>query len=159
MPTSRNCSGASDPVKPAAALLATLVVLPGCSYGYDVRAVVIDGRLAFVSEDADFTCVANIRVTATDTTRATPSPADNQAVVINGGDSWSTKAPVVDCTMDFPIFYGSAPARVRQSVLPKPLRVGVTYSIDTEGHGAYGFGCFRISEIRRVENLPRESCY
>jgi hypothetical protein len=34
----------------------------------------------------------------------------------------------------------------------------VTYQIGTEGDGAYGSGCFRITARRIVQNLPVDSC-
>lgn len=141
------------------AAIALATALQGCSYGYDVIATVVDGRLAFVSANDDFTCIANIFVTAEDGTRAAAAPQDEVGLVANGGAFWWTDAPVIDCTMNFPVFYGSFPGELRHDVLPKPLKVGAVYAVSTEGEGANGNGCFRITPERRVENLPYHQCH
>ena len=141
------------------AVIAASIVLQSCSYSYDVLATVIDGRLAFISADDDYTCVANVDVSAAYETRAVALPGDDQGLVVNGGAFWSTNAPVIDCRMQFPIFYGSIAPGVQQSVSPKPLRVRVIYSVNTEGEGAYGHGCFRITAARRIQKLSDEHCY
>ena len=139
-------------------LIALAPSIQGCSYGYDVMATVIGGRLAFVSADDAYTCLANVRVNAVNGTTATPEPGDHEGLVLNGGAFWETDGPISDCVSDFPVFYGVVPPGANQLVAPKRLQVGVIYSVNTEGHGAYGFGCFRISESRRVENLPGNPC-
>lgn len=140
------------------ALAGLVILLSGCSYSYDVIAKVIDGRLAFASKDDDYTCIANIFVTAEDGVRAVPAPSDQRGLVLNGGAFWWTDAPVARCTTKLPVFYGSVAPSVGHYVSPKPLRIGVMYAVNTEGGGAYGHGCFRITPTRRIQNLPYDEC-
>jgi len=139
-------------------MLLAFALLGSCSYGYDVRAVAINGKLAFVSTDADWDCVANIDV-STDQTTAKPLAGDDRLLVVNGGAFWATHNPVIECTMDFPLLYGAGGPKVRTSVAPKKLKFDVLYTVSTEGEGAYGNGCFRINAERRIENLPYNSCF
>ena len=66
--------------------------------------------------------------------------------------------PVSDCTMDFPVLYGSPASSVRHYVTPKPLKIGAIYAVQTQGSGGYGSGCFH-TPTRHVENLAQERCY
>jgi hypothetical protein len=131
--------------------------LGSCSYAYDVRAIAIGGKLAFVSTDRDFDCAANVYITS-DEAIATPVPGDQRGLVVNGGSFWWTDNPTDECTMNYPLVYDTHFSNVRTLVRPKKLKLGVVYEVQTQGHGAYGTGCFRISRERRIENLPYESC-
>ena len=136
------------------------LLLGSCSYVFDVRAVAIGGRLAFVSADGDYDCVANINVSVGPRTApvAVPAPGDDRGLVVNGGAYWWTDNHPGECALDFPILYGADGPSQRTRVAPKILRVGVPYAVNTQGQGAYGTGCFRITAERRLDNLPSGYC-
>ena len=138
------------------ALVIATITLGSCSYGFDIRAGVIDGRLAFVSNDSEWDCIADIYVTTETPARAVPAKGDDAGLIQNGGAFWWTESPVTDCKMNFPVFYGTENGRT--SVAPKPLHLGVTYAVHTQGEGAYGSGCFRITNERKVLNLALDIC-
>ncbi len=135
-------------------MLGAAVGLNGCSYIYDVEARVIGGRLAFVPLDDDFECVTGASVTTDEAVRPTPGASDNLGLIRNGGAFWQVDFPV-SCEVSFPLLYGTSSAGSDESVRAKPLRIGVIYDVSTSGEGGYGFGRFRITPDRRVENLPR----
>lgn len=138
------------------------LLLAGCSYVYDIRAVAIGGRLAFVPADGDYDCAVSIDVgveAAGRAPRAVPAPGDDRLLVVNGGVYWSTRDRRGDCSIDFPIRYGADGPAATSRVAAKILRVGVPYSVSTWGGGAYGSGCFRITAERRIENLPYGFCF
>lgn len=122
--------------------LAPLIALAlgSCSYTYDVRAVMIDGRLAFVADRSWLgqpDCFRSIEVRS----RAEPSRA-----------LWRQAAPASSCPFDFPVFYGD---RLIADVLVEPLRAGTIYEVASMSRGSgYGRGRFRLTGDRRVENLP-----
>ena len=151
-------------VRKATALLATAApfLLGSCSYAYDVRAVAIGGRLAFVPADEDYDCAVSIDVSVNprgDAPRAEPAPGDDRLLVLNGGAYWSTRDRRGDCAMDFPIRYGAYGPAATTPVAAKILRAGVPYAVNSWGRGAYGSGCFRITADRRIENLPSGYCF
>jgi hypothetical protein len=132
-------------------------LLGSCSYAYDVRAVAIDGRLAFVSSDRDYDCVANIKISSREA-RATPVRGDARGLVVNGGAFWWTDNSDTECTATYPVFYGVGSPGWRTLVAPKKLKLGVIYNIAAEGRGADGLGCFRMDPERRIENLSYARC-
>lgn len=134
------------------ALLTT--ALGSCSYGIDLRAVSVNGRLAFVSTDTDFECIANIYVVAEGDTVAKAEKGDQVGLVVNGQAFWWTKAPVTECKTSFPVFYGQLYSKTPDAVRPKRLRFNVIYQVQTQGQGAYGSGRFRVLRGGRIENLP-----
>ena len=143
------------------------LLLSGCSYIYDLRAIVINGRLAFVvdpksKQQAD--CIRSIHVQTADAevARAKPGPDDAKGLVANGVFWWKDYA-VDACPNKFPILYGQPLAGRAfvysdgdtKGVEAKPLRIGVIYQVDTSSGGSgYGGGRFRIRPNRTVENLP-----
>lgn len=133
-------------------MLGAAVGLNGCSYVYDVEARVIGGRLAFVPLDDDFDCVNGAQITTDDEVRPTPGATDDKGLIRNAGAFWWVNYPV--CEVTFPLLYGQSSVGADESVRAKPLRVGVIYDVSTSGDGGYGFGRFRITPDRRVENLP-----
>jgi hypothetical protein len=138
------------------------LLLAGCSYAYEIRAVAIGGRLAFVPADGDYGCAVSIDVgveAGGRAPRAVPAPGDDRLLVVNGGVHWSTRDRRGDCSMDFPIRYGADGRAATAQVAAKILRVDVPYSVNTWGEGAYGSGCFRITAERRIENLPSGFCF
>lgn len=146
--------------------------LGSCSYSYELLAVVIGGRLAFIvdpSSSREPECMNGIHVSTDkgETAKATPALGDDEQLVANGVYWW--KSLESDCQNQFPIFYGQplkgdrlvygehAPiARAGEAsslVEAKPLHVGVVYGVTTtSGATGYGGGWFRITPDRRVEN-------
>jgi len=147
------------------------LALGSCSYSYNLLAVAIDGRLAFIvdpSSSHDPDCVNSIHVSTDNGETATAKAAagDDEKLVANGVFWW--KSMERDCKNSFPIFYGQplkgerlvygdgVPAYRGKSssvVEAKPLHVGVVYEVSTSsGATGYGEGWFRITADRRVEN-------
>ena len=135
-----------------------MVTLSGCSYTYDVQAMVSDGHLVFHANPqwgAD--CVYQVEVRS----------EEDVAVTV-----WEQSISVEnECINKFPITYGvrlrgaahvSASRGVHDaimgtsapSVTAKKLRAGVIYTVSTTtGGSGYGCGRFRIGPKRQVENL------
>ena len=137
--------------------------LGACSYAYDVKAVVINGRLAFVVDPKsrhDPSCFNAIEVVARSEARTSALPSDDVSLVEHG-TFWNERSDS-ECIDKFPIFYGqslngnSNPGEQRlRRVAAKPLRVGVVYEISiTSGATGYGGGAFNILPDRRVVNVP-----
>jgi hypothetical protein len=135
-----------------------ILALSGCSYRYNVKAKVVDGRLMFDANPQWFTdCVRRIEV------RADDEPSETL---------WEQSISHKDaCENTFPIAYGQAlrgEAFVndivevvdrngeRQSPAPaaKKLQVDIIYAVSTTT-GATGYGCggFCINPNLQVENL------
>lgn len=143
------------------------LALSGCSYVYDLLAVVIDGRLAFVVDPHSRRhpeCIQSIHVLTDEPVRARPTLSDDKRLVANGVFWWKDTA-IDACPNPFPVFYGvqlKGKPFVYQggstgSVDAKPLRIGVVYEVDAVSSGSgIGGGRFRILPNRRVENLPPE---
>jgi hypothetical protein len=141
------------------------LTLGSCSYGCDILAVVIGGRLAFIVDPASEwqpDCIYGISVEADKgEPKAEPEKTDDRLLVTNGGLYWDQTFAVTSCENRFPIFYGAplqGPPFVYNgkglgSVAAKPLRVGALYHVTTSGDGGYGNGWFRIMPDWRVENL------
>ena len=140
--------------------------LGSCSYAYDLLAVVIDGRLAFIvdpSSDRKADCIGSIHVSVDKGGPiARAEEGDDEALVQNGGVYWWKSTEVSSCENSFPIFYGQqiegAPFIYDEgrpiSVEAKPLRIGMVYEVTTTGSGSgSGEGRFRIDRNGRVENL------
>lgn len=136
-----------------------LLGLSGCSYTFDVRAVMIDGRLAFMPGPRirKPECVSGVMV------------RDEAPLVGETFADWRQATYVwIDeggyhCADRFPVFYGQVltgedTARTGgfEEVAPRPLRVGAIYEVMI-GSGAtgYGGGRFRLLPDGRVENLGR----
>ncbi len=152
-------------------LLRTLIALPliaalaGCSSAYDVRAVVIGGKLAFVPAKTGISgepdCIYSVSVSTVDRSGAAATKADDAPTVLNG-IYWDMTFAVTSCENPFPVFYG---AKLKgppfgdvegYKVEAKPLRIGAVYQVSTASEGsAYGGGEFLITEERKVVNLPR----
>lgn len=141
--------------KHIALVASLLIVLPlgGCYFSYDVRAVVIDGRLAFTTDKHWLTgepkCVDAIEVFA-----YTP---DRHVL-------WRQQAAPDVCVQDFPIFYGQPMKGARpddpDAVAAEPLKPGVIYHVDTGTQiGGSGIDLFRLTPERRVENLEYNEVY
>jgi hypothetical protein len=140
------------------------LTLGSCSYGYDLLAVAINGRLAFIVDPHSSykpDCISSMDVSVDKGgPLARPSGDDDAALVRNGGVYWWKTFDVTSCENPFPIFYGqqlSGPPFLYEDgpsgVEAKPLRIGVVYSINTSGDGAYGRGWFRIEKGGHIQNL------
>lgn len=145
--------------------------LNGCSYDYQLKAVAIEGKLAFIvdpTSNRQPKCINGIIVDVDDgeTARAEAVSGDDAGLVENGAFWWKSMEP--DCQNPFPIFYGQAlegqrmvyegipgPNRGKPSsiVEAKPLKRGVVYSVSTTS-GATGYGgCyFRVTHDGHVES-------
>lgn len=140
------------------------LALGSCSYGYELLAVVIQGRLAFIVDPHSSykpDCLGSIHVSVDKGGPiARPTEGDDRGLVLNGGVYWWKSSEVTSCENRFPIFYGQqikGPPFIYDdgpsSVEAKPLRVGVVYEVNSSGDGAYGYGWFRIAKGGRIENL------
>lgn len=134
--------------------------LTGCSYSYELRAIALQGRLAFVVDPASRSkadCIRSISVSSDDDARAVASKGDDSRLVENGVFWWKDFA-VDACPNHFPVLYGK-PLKGTPFLPPgvgaKPLKIGVIYSVTTSGSGSgYGSGRFRIRPDHTVENIP-----
>lgn len=138
---------------PLAAALLILLPLGGCSYHYDLRAVIIDGRLAFTTDthwlSGQPTCLREIEVFA-----YTP----------DYDVRWRAPGTYETCVQDFPVFYGQPVKGVRpdapDTVKAKALKRGVIYHVNsTSSGGGSGTGLFRLTSDGQVENLERSDVY
>lgn len=138
------------------------LTLGSCSYTYDLKAVVIGGRLAFVVDPKsphDAFCINQIDVIASGDARAKPTSGDD-AGRVRYGTFWHERLDY-DCVDEFPIFYGQQFKGKRRPsdqmvevVSAKPLKVGVVYEIaTTTGATGYGGGAFKILSNRTVVNV------
>ncbi len=151
------------------AISSAALALGSCSYVYDLLAVVIDGRLAFIVDPASQRkpdCVRGITVRADKgEPKAKPVKGDDKLSVLNGGAYWESNFDVSSCPNPFPIYYGQPLKGVPflyedgkpSSVEAKPLRIGAIYEVTTSSSGSgYGGGWFRITPDRRVENFRED---
>ncbi len=167
----------ASPLRIMGIVLAPLA-LGSCSYSYDLLAVVIGGRLAFIvdpSSSKEPECINGIMVSTDkgETATAKASSGDDEKLVANGAFWW--KVLESDCQNPFPIFYGQTLNGDRLTYLKyeegvgghareaspivgaKPLHVGVVYQVTTtSGATGYGGGWFRITPDRRVENWSND---
>jgi hypothetical protein len=142
-----------------------LLMLGSCSYAYSIRAVAMNGRLAFVVapwSERHPNCVRGVTVSVDKGGPiARPSPGDDAALVRNGGVYWWEQFDVTSCPNPFPIFYGQPLKGVpsdygggrTSSVKAKPLVIGHVYEVGMESSGSgYGSGWFRITRDGHIEN-------
>ena len=142
------------------------LTLGACSYAYDVQAVVINGRLAFVADphsQSNASCFNEVDVVADRAARTNAYVGDDLSRV-SYGTYWHQRL-AYDCVDKFPIFYGQSFKGKALSddsgtdvVTAKPLRMGVVYEISTvSGATGYGSGAFKILPDHRVINVPPPS--
>lgn len=139
-----------------------LLMLGGCSYNFDVRAVMTDGRLTFIADGPSRSrarCVSRVEVMPVEV-----SPSSGPETMRAGRHrvyAWVDHGGY-GCDDRFPIVYGQAlkGADVRDSgaafedVAPKALEVGRVYNVMvTVGATGYGGGSFRLLSNGTVENL------
>jgi hypothetical protein len=139
----------------------SVLLLGSCSYAYDLKAVVIGGRLAFIvdpSSRSDADCIRSIEVSADrGEPYAEPAAGDDKDLVLNGGVYWWDFRSVDSCENPFPVFYGAKlkgpPFPGIGYVAPKPLKRGVVYEVATTGSGSgSGSAWFKILADGHVEN-------
>lgn len=139
------------------------VTLGSCSYTYDLKAVVVGGRLAFVVDPKsrhDAFCINAIDVIASGGVRAKAARGDD-ASRVRYGTFWHERLDY-KCTDEFPIFYGQrlkgkqGPSdQAIETVAAKPLNIGVVYEVTTTtGATGYGGGAFKLLPDRTVINVP-----
>lgn len=147
------------------AIVAAALMLQSCYYSYPVLAQVIGGRLAFVSGDNDFDCIATIGVSREGPRQ--PDPAiDNLDDAEAKGDAisqvraaWRISGVEYECKADYPVFYGARFLGQEEVVPAKQLHVDEPYSVMVGGpNGSGGHGCFRIDRKGRVHNLDFSFC-
>lgn len=142
-----------------------ILALGSCSYVYDLKAVMIDGRVAFVvapGSDRQPDCIRSIQVRADDgEPNAKPAEGDDAALVVNGGVYLSDSRDVGSCDNPFPIFYGVELKGKRFEgvgyVAPKPLLIDAVYEVDAQGRGSgYGTSWFKIRADGQIENYSSD---
>lgn len=117
--------------------------LTGCSYHYDLKAIELNGRIAFVPlKDKGSGCFADFKVTS-----------DTGEVVwkLDAGQYLSSP-----CDSDFPVVYGAAPRAMTEKIKAKPLKVGVTYKVEGWDGDSYS-GTFRFRQGIVVDNIKQAS--
>lgn len=127
--------------------IATLALaLGGCSYLYNIEAIVRDGKVVFVVEGA--TPQSPVCVRSFGVRREQP----RQTV---WGENIAYEDP---CENKFPVTYGipfkGRPLIEGRSMPASPLQVGVTYSVHaTTGANGYGSGRFVLLADGSVRNV------
>lgn len=142
-------------------LLAGLFLLLGCSYGYDVEAVVHDGRLEFrLGDHRRFAGSSLHRICEFYVfDRAANMPLDynkpfHGPIAQDPALMWGFQVPrpgAGEGCSEFPVVYGRVPVGSRELVPPKPLRKGSIYNAWVRAPGGTGSGDFRL--VTAAENL------
>ena len=123
----------------AAALLP--LVLTSCSYHYDLKAVELNGRIAFIPlKDKGSGCFADFKVTS-----------ETGEVVWELAASQYLPPP---CQTDFPVVYGAVPHDMAERVKAKPLTAGVIYRVEGWDGDSYS-GAFRFRQGIVVDNVKQ----
>lgn len=143
-------------------LTAFTMTLSGCSYVYDLMAVVHEGQL-MITLDSDSPrhpdCFRAIEVVLVER-RAVEAEPDDDRKRTGYGTVWRDEVEYDDeCKNRFPFTYGhSLNGKQRPDfglVQPKPLSRNIVYDVATQtGATGYGSGRFIIRADGRVENLP-----
>lgn len=152
---------------PRALIIASVFLLGGCSYTYDILATMVDGRLTFIVDPASRSkpsaCLTTIIVSAQDREhRVEAEPGDNNGLVNAGVVWWNSVG--YECETRFPVTYGvplagepRTPEQVEREVAAKQLTPGVIYEVmASAGATGYGGGRFRLTGNGTVENIPRK---
>ncbi|WP_237713933.1 hypothetical protein [Novosphingobium sp. Rr 2-17] len=145
------------------ALAASFLALGSCSKVHELRAEMIEGRLAFVAVGDWWSrpdCFYSIDVEVERGPSAKPEAGDD-AGRVKRGTYWSDWR--ASCENAYPVFFGQSlkGARYRDSeglewphVSPKPLSPHVIYSASTLSPGSsYGTVYFRLNGDGGVQNL------
>lgn len=133
--------------------------LASCSYVYDLRAIVIDGNIAFVPVEEDVwgnpdpECFYSIKVVKL-------SENFSQEEIV-----WEDEKKYASCDNPFPVKYGSellgkyegCLSGVCEQVEAKPLIPSGIYEVHTTSEASnYGGGRFRYEADGSVTNLKQE---
>jgi hypothetical protein len=138
------------------------LTLSGCSYVYDLLAVMRDGQLMFVvdpNSQSQPDCFRQIEVVSVQRAAVEASPGDDQ-IRTGYGTVWRDEVEYEDeCENQFPFAYGRTLDGDQRAdhglVRPKPLARGVVYEVTTvTGATGYGGGRFIVRTDGRVDNLP-----
>lgn len=125
-----------------AAVLLPLALF-GCSYHYDLKAIELNGRIAFVPvKDKSSGCFYHFTVTS-----------ETGQVV---WDLYAGQYLPPPCQSDFPVVYGTVPHDMNEHVKAKPLIPGVTYKVEGSDGGFYS-GAFRFGQGIIVDNVKEAS--
>ena len=123
-------------------LVLLCVAASACSNEFRIEARFQGGALAFGAGKQGLLgrdpCVESLEIVTRDNAPGAPTPYRPVWRIEQAAGGKSVCVP-------FPILYGQAPAGLRQSVAPEPLKPGVDYEIIGGGGGADGYGSFRIS--------------
>lgn len=123
-----------------AAGLAALLALGSCSYSYLVRAVFIEGALAFVGGDPG---------------RGAPCLSEFVLLDDRGRSVWHLAWPAdrgADPCRDFPLVYGRTPAGARAAVAAKPIAQGRLYVVYSDDGLEGAFRHLVEGRTRRLVN-------
>ena len=119
------------------------LVLLGCSYHHDLKAIELNGRIAFVpTKDKTPGCFADFKVT---------SETGEVVWDLSAGQYFAPP-----CQSDFPVIYGTVPHAMTERVKAKPLIAGVTYRVEGWDGDSYS-GAFRFRQGIVVENMKEAS--
>lgn len=144
-------------------IVASVLLLSGCSYTFDILATMVDGRLTFIvdpqSARKPSSCLTNISVTVDDRPSLPTTQSDDEAQAFEQGYAW-WNAVGYECGTRFPITYGVPLVGEPRSefadieVAARPLEPGVIYRVNaTSGSTGYGEGRFKLSASGGVENV------
>ena len=143
------------------------ILLGGCSYAYDLLAVMKNGRVEFIVDPQSMssaTFYREVEVESDDRTHDPPAPGDDKERV-DYGTSWFESVGYDDNYLNkFPIVYGAKLRGKHQTerglVSPKPLRPEVIYHVSTTSMGSgYGEASFVIHSDGRVESHPGRAAH
>jgi hypothetical protein len=145
-----------------ALVLLMCAALSGCTWGYDVTAVLRNGVLHFAASRPvwDDGCVREIEVVARSGPNAAASPGDDELRISHGTYWYASVDDDDDCANRFPIAYGTTlqgEALLNAPygrVSPNQLPPGEYYVFTKTGGSGNGIGRFILHANGRVENLP-----
>jgi len=154
---------------PTLSVLIVCLAISGCSYVYDVVAVVHDGVVQFTDKRSWFEqfvfggrCVREVWVTARSGPVPTIAAGDNADIITRHRTYWSEAVAYEDaCANRMPLTYGAALSGRPQRdnplvpVSPKALLPDIIYDVSTTtGATGYGRGRFVVRRDGHLENLP-----
>ncbi|KLI63477.1 hypothetical protein [Aurantiacibacter marinus] len=139
--------------------------LSGCSFIYEIKAVWIEGQLAFIPTETDFwgnpdpDCFHSIDVSIRNGAPAIPAEGDNVRLV-EVGYFWKQSFASLPCANPFPVIYGAAITGeelngvTQFNVAAKPLGRGVVYEVRTGSETiGYGSDSFMIEDDGALRNM------
>ncbi len=122
-----------------AVTLSLALALTGCSYHYDLKAVELNGRIAFVpKKDKGTGCFSDFKV------------SNDAGEVVWELDAGQYLPP--PCGSKFPIIYASVPHGMTEKVKAQPLRAGALYKVEGWDGDSYS-GAFRFRRGVVIDNI------